>query len=87
MKNELRELEIWLAANVMGQAWFRSQNRSLSVLEKCAERCDQISMTRCGSWAITEGDGNDDHSIEAEAETLPLAIAKFAKLIFSEDKA
>lgn len=84
-ETELRELELWMAANVMGQAWFRSQNRSLSVLAKCAEKCSVRILAHGGGFLVARiiDDGWD---VKADAETLPLAISKFAKLIFSVGK-
>lgn len=60
---------------------------SMALLKKCAEKVDQISITHCGTWAVCEGDGNHTEPVaEAEAETLELAIALFAKQLYETRK-
>jgi len=59
---------------------------AMDLLKKCAEKCDQISITECaGTWCITEGDGNGekDEYPEAEGPTLEHAICRFARKLFA----
>lgn len=59
-----------------------SADASIYLLAECVKRCDQVSIVECaGTWAITEGDGNQEGVCEAEGESLEIAIRKFAERI------
>lgn len=57
---------------------------AIAVLEKCARKVDQISITQClDMWGVCEGNGNNEAPVsEGTAKTLPLAICLFAKSLF-----
>lgn len=62
----------------------RLRNEML-VLEKCVKKCLTVSIVECeGQWVVAEKSGEEKSDAEGEGKTLPLAIARFAKCLYSK---
>jgi len=106
---ELRDLDAWIAEQVMGfklnangmiETWPREGVRhdlcvanyttdpaaAMQVLEKCADEVHAyelqiVSPRNGGLWHISSGKRNTPR---VNAETLPIAICRFAQQLFSK---
>lgn len=89
-EQELRELDAWLAHNVM--RWSRDfeyknfkpttdSAAAMEVLNKCLIECAEIQLSEIAGRYLVESNGR---RITENEPTLELAIAKFAKLLFSK---
>lgn len=97
-EQEMRELDAWIQTHVFNKpfekprpAYSTDPAAAMAVLRKCAQRAINVRIstpvegdpgTWSASWAVGTGSAVD--GLAAKAETLPLAICRFAKELFKK---
>lgn len=95
-EKELEELNEWLIKNHIVEPYDRRGFRSkpttdpaaaFMVLDKCSEDADILISKNQNGWSVADHNYRQydgcDSDLLAEAETLPLALARFAKSLYS----
>jgi hypothetical protein len=96
-QKELRELDAWVAENVIGwhltdidmtsedyPRYTTDHAAAMEVLKKCAFGNRITCWYSDGTWNVDNLRGYASYEHEAQAETLELAICIFAKKLFSK---
>lgn len=88
-ERELRELDIWIGCNLFGKVrgssipyYTTDATAAMMVLKHCAERESQVNGDGVQIDKIESGWLVSTCNVGADAETLPLAICRFAKELF-----
>jgi hypothetical protein len=87
--SEMRELDEWIQREVLKCIYIEvhpttNYGHALMVLEKCGEEHNVITgRTKDGNWVASEIDERFEIFNDVEADTLPLAIARFSRKLFT----